>query len=162
LALWEVHVPTALRAGGWQELKSPQWGFTAMFPQPPEINDRTLQTPQGDLIAHTFEASHGVTRCIVCVTAYPEEFVKATTEEERLAAATLLVGVGLEAKVVRDQLVEQDARQGREVVIETPLGMMRNRVFWVGCRQYALMIVYDRRFLNVKASDYFLDSVHID
>jgi hypothetical protein len=162
VALWQVHVPTALRAGGWQEFRSPEWGFTVTFPEAPELKQRPLDSPQGPLVAHSFEASHGVTRCLVCVTEYPEQFVHATTLEQRLAAADALVGVGLEAKVVHDQPIEQSPHVGRELVIETALGMVRNRVFWVGRRQYTFIVVFDRRFLNGKAAEYFLDSVRID
>jgi hypothetical protein len=162
VALWRVHAPAARRAGGWQEVKSPEWGFTAEFPHAPEIKDRTFQLPRGAVVGHTFQAAHGVTQCIVMVADYPEELVKATTEEDRFEGMASMVGLGLEANLVSNEAVVQGTHTGRQLVIETPLGAFRNRLFWVGNRQYAVMVVFDPRFLNATAADYFLDSLHIE
>jgi hypothetical protein len=100
---------------------------------------------------------------MVSVTEYPEEFINNTPEEDRFNGIKSMVGVGLEAKITNDRAaIEQAGHKGRELIIEAANGgQLKNRIFWVGRRQYAVMVAFVPKYLNYKAADYFLDSLQI-
>jgi hypothetical protein len=165
-ALWEIDAQTALAAGGWKTYRSADWGFSAMMPGSPEVSQ--LQNPVVPVTMHLFQVGHKVgaeespTRYIVAVGDYPEEVVRASTEQERNRAIAEQAAAGLKGKVVQQRDVNQGGRKGREHTIEVAdKGVVRARVFWSGRRLYIVSVVSQPKFLNPKPADYFLDSFRL-
>jgi hypothetical protein len=159
-ALWQIDVPTALQAEGWKTFTSQKWQFSAMFPAAPEESQRLIETPNGRVVVYSFGTSHGVTRCMVAVSEYPQDVMEATTEAERLDAMRDWTVTGMGGRLLREETTEQNGYKGREHVIEVEgKGVARTRLFWAGQRLYQVNVTFKREFLNPKAADYFLDSV---
>src|SRR5262249_51588381 len=116
VALWQVNYPTALRAGSWREVRSEEWDFSACFPAAPEKTTHVLNFPFGKATTHSFQASHGVTRCMVKVCDHPQ----ISSDEERLAhmRASVVLFFGELAALSEDKAIAQDGREGREFLVE--------------------------------------------
>jgi hypothetical protein len=158
LALWQIDVPTAVKACGWKAFTSSRWGFTAMFPAAPEKKEGTIMGVPGTQL-HSFAAFHKATHCVVAVAEYPEDYLKDSTEEERLDAARDLCEAGLGGKVVREVDIELQGHTGREVEIEVNgIGTLRTHLFWLGRRLYQVNVTLSERFGTPPAGEYFLES----
>jgi hypothetical protein len=164
-ALWTIHVPTALTAGGWKEYSSAEWKFSVVFPAAPEKTQHMQATPFGEVTVHSFQAQHGAMRCSVNVTDHSRELIERTTEEERFANLKAIAEAGFlgkDTKVLEDKPVELDSHSGREFLVEIePFGRIRSRFFWLGRRLYHVNIAYKPEFLNPIAAEHFLDSFRI-
>jgi hypothetical protein len=166
-ALWEIHAPTALKAGGWKEFKCDQWNFAATFPGEPEKKDDLIVAaiPGGASISHPYQAAREECAiiCIVSVTEWPQEFIESTKEDERFdrLRRSLPEFFGEDAKLLEDKLVEQGPLRGREFLIEKDQTQLRHRCFWIGQRQYSVMVSFPPRFVTAKAANYFLDSFRV-
>lgn len=168
LALWELDVPTALRARGWKKYSSSEYQFTAMFPGDPEKTERTFKdmNPYGPVVAHVFQAMLGTMVCMVTVHDFPEKFIEMTNEEERLNAMRSAVDSFFPAgKLVGDKQIEQFGHSGREFLIKSSIkgktGWIRSRKFWAGRRLYVCTVVWTERFANPNAAEYFLSSLQL-
>jgi hypothetical protein len=162
-ALWFINPDAARTAGGWREVSSAEWGFSADFPTAPEEGDIVRETPWGPAKSRFFNAPHGITRCVVIVTDIPEAAVRETTEAQRLdgmrdTAAQSYPG----GRLAREEDIELDGHRGREFLIEVPdFGEVRNRVYWVGRRQFGVMVTYKPKYLIPPAAQHFFDSFRI-
>jgi hypothetical protein len=162
-ALWSVAPEVAHREGGWRVVTSESWGFTADFPAEPQQEDIVKDSPWGPAKSRSFNAPYGAMRCVVVVTDYPDEFVQATTVEQRLdafsnTAANPFPGGQLTEK--RD--IELDGHKGREYLVEVEnVGVLRHRVFLDGRRAYVIFVAYKPKYLIAPAAQHFLDSFKI-
>jgi hypothetical protein len=167
LALWQIDPTAAPSACGWRLFKSTEFGVSAMLPGKPEEGDNPVL--DGLAVAHSFQLQHqggpyqSPTRYVIAVATYPEEFLKGSTEEERLRGMKDAAPFFMGAKVVENNKVTLGDLTGREYVLEVEkVGRVRSRHFWLGPRLYSVMVVYKPEFLNPSAADFFLDSFRVE
>lgn len=165
-ALWEIDVPTALRARGWKKYSSSEYQFTAMFPGEPEKTEKTFESPFGPVVTHVFQAMLGTRVCMITVNDYPDKFIEMTSEEERFnamrpAAKSFFPGGG----ITEEKRIDQDKHTGREWLIKSKFkgktAWLRSRHFWAGHRYYVISFMWLEGYANSNAAAYFLLSMKL-
>jgi hypothetical protein len=138
LALAFLVAGTLRAAEAWQEFRSPEGKFIALFPGKPKI---THEAPdkQG-ATSHDFLVDEGATAYLVGYTDFPPGVFGNKTMEQVLDQQrdNLVEGTALMIRV--DKPIKNAGQPGREVVIEDPTGFtQRLSIFLVGSRLYEVI-----------------------
>jgi hypothetical protein len=172
-ALWEIDVDAALVAGGWKEFRSPEWDFSAVFPgcpdwrctaqspELPEENNIPVGDAFGPISGRLFMGTHGASKCAVYVGEYADNLMKALSEGQRTANLRELTIESLGGQFLSEVPIEKNGLRGHEQVFQVNDTLLRTRLFWADRRLYRVTVGSDRKFLNQKAADYFLDSFRL-
>jgi hypothetical protein len=158
-ALWQMDVPFALTATGWQRFKCTEFGFSVMMPPQAQREDRALTEDQGTV--HSFHVFHraGSHQLPAWYGVVVTEYAEGTGRETHEAEWSPVPG----AKVVEEQDVRLGDLHGQERLFDVDkTRSLRTQVFRVGRRRYALVVDYDPRFLNSVAARFFFDSFRLD
>jgi hypothetical protein len=162
LALWHIDVPAAAEALGWKPFRSGDWRFSVSMPTEPNL--KKLPSPVSDSVTiHGFSAWQGPNCYTVAVSDYPEDFVKKTAEKDRVDSGLQMILAITGGEVQAEAEVTVQGRNGYERLIEVKeVGLLRQRVFWIGARCYLVQVAGAPRFWNAKAGDYFMDSFRFE
>ena len=159
------------QTGDWEEFKSYEGRFRALFPGEPSLNVDTVETAVGKLIYHVFyyqEPADSADNLIYMVSYcdYPEGALPVDSVE--LINDFFEVTIQSSADAVEGELIYSTERNylahpGRfwRINYQNGRAVIKTRAFLVGRRYYALQTAtFRERSLN-PSSDKFIDSIRI-
>ena len=152
---------TTIRAAEvWQEFRSPEGKFIALFPGKPKI---THEAPdQRGATSHDFLVDEGGTAYLVGYTDFPPNTFGNKTMDQVFDQQrdNLVEGTAMVVRV--DKPIKNAGQPGREIVIEDPSGFtQRLSIFLVGSRLYEVISGGPKGHDTSAAANRFHDSFQL-
>ena len=140
VALFSLFV--ACTVPGWQEFRSEDDRFLALFPREPTKRVETANTPQGPLRNHIYSVSEGQSTFSIAVARFRTDHVKAVGQTAVLDGARDGAVLNTLGKLLSELLIELDGYPGREIKISVAGGKVtiQGRMFLVRNRLYQVLV----------------------
>jgi hypothetical protein len=148
------------------EFTSKEGGFRVLMPGMPNLTTTKYQQGGEEVLVHMYTAGHGGKEgfgCAVVFFDFPAEVLRSWKTDDLLDAAVLWGATTRQADLDTQRTIRIDSNPGREALLRSKFGTtkVRGRVYLVGPRLYAAVVLSDGEQVLNKEAVRFLDSFQL-